>query len=712
MDTFALSGKQKQANVPRLRSHIRVLIVESENANARAIKRAIRNDPALDCRIERVRRQNDVPERLGQQDFDIALIGPSYYTSGDGPSAELNLEQLGPDVLVLPVPRRTPASGQGRCRVDAAWLSQVLRYVAQRKQVEAFLQATEDALCDEKEQARVALNAIDDAVMVCNNQGMVTLMNPVAESLTGWSRTSAVGRPVHEIFQVVSSTPRTSPDHPVLQGLRENRLMAPDADWILVRRNGEELGIEDCVVPIHDREGSVNGAALIFRDLQRSHSVSRKMAYLAHHDSLTGLPNRTLLDERLEQAVSLARRHSKQAALLFMDLDGFKGINDALGHAVGDRVLQVVAEKLARCVRGTDTVCRLGGDEFVILLSEIEHPEDAAQVVEKILMGFAAPLMLDGKTLQLQVSIGISVYPDDGDTAETMLKQADAAMYFAKLNHDVSYGFAGRGLNHWFRGQETMEHRLFRAFEAGEFVLHYQPQIELVSGAIVGVEALVRWNDPDRGLVYPPEFMPIAEHSGLIVAIGRWVIQQACAQVAAWQGEDRPLPVAINVSGPEFEHPHFIAFIQEVLRESVVSADRLELEFTERVLMRNPEQSIERLHRLKAMGIRLALDDFGAEGTSLRYVRHFPVDTLKIDQCLMSDVTADPATSVVLRSLVDMGRGLKRRMVAEGVETANQLGFVQAQLFDVAQGFRFAPPRNAEEFSKMLGTRLNAGWES
>lgn len=701
--TFTLLRRRNQSAAFQNQAQIRVLIVESENASARAIKRAIRADPLFTCDIERVRKAKEVADRLANKDFDIVLVGPSQYDSEEGTSAELNFRHIGPEVLILPLPMGELKGGQSRRLLDADWLSQLLRYVTHRKQVEAFLRATEDALCEEKEQARVALNAICDAVLISDSQGRVIRMNPVAESLTGWSSSEATDRPVDEVFNVVSSTARTSPDHPVLLGLREDRAMTPDSGTVLLRRNGEELGIEHSVLPVHDRDGEVIGAVLIFRDLNHSLAMTRKMAYLAHHDCLTGLPNRTLLEERAEQAISLARRHEKQAALLFLDLDGFKEINDALGHALGDRVLQVVAEKLRRCVRTTDTVCRLGGDEFVVLLSEIENPEDAAQVAEKILAGFTAPLVLDGQTLQLHVSIGISVFPDDGDRVDTIITQADAAMYFAKLNHNVSYGFARKDLNHWLKGTETMEHRLFSALEAGEFLLYYQPQIDLVTGSIVGVEALLRWNDPEQGLVYPSEFLPVAERSGLIVSIGHWVIQQACRQVAAWRDEGRvSLPVAINVSAPEFEHPHFIGFIGEVLRETGIEPEKLELEFTEDVLMKNPEKSMARLEQLKAMGIRLALDDFGAGGSSLRYVRHFPVDTMKIDGCLMSDITADPATSIVLRSLVDMGKGLKRRLVAEGIETANQLGFVQAQLFDVAQGYRLAPPQDAEGFSKLL----------
>mgnify|MGYP006279140931 CR=1 FL=1 len=700
---FSLLKKPRQSTGPGQSAQIRALIVEPDNASARALKRAIRRNPAFACELDRVRRLRDAGERLTECAYDLVLISPAEYDVAEGMPRQLRSRNLGCDVLVLPLPPGPPPSSGGRYQLDLDWLSQVLRYVTQRKQLEAFLRATEDALCEEKERRRVVLDAIDDAVLLSDPEGRVTHMNPVAEKLTGWNRMEAAGRPVEEVVNFVASTAGKSPDHPLLCGIREDRALAPEVDTMLVRRNGEELRIEESVVPIHNRDGEVISAALVFRDLRHSIEMTQKLAHMAHHDELTGLPNRTLLDERLEQAISLAKRHNNQTALLFLDLDGLKAINDSCGHLFGDRVLQLVADKLRRSVRETDTVYRQGGDEFVILLTEIEQPEDAAQVAEKILAEFAAPLVLDGQSMQLKVSIGISVFPDDGDSAETILRQADAAMYFSKLNEHVDYGFARGDLNQWFKSAQTMEHRLFKAFEAGEFVLHYQPQVALVSGEICGVEALVRWDDPDQGLIYPAEFMPAAERSGLMVAIGRWVVYRACQQAAAWRDEGRKLlPVAINISAPEFEHPHFVTFVREVLRETQVAPDKLELEFSEGVLMRDPERSMVRLQQLRDMGLRLALDDFGSEGSSLRYLRHFPVDSLKIDQSLMSDVTGDPSTSVVLRSLVDMGKGLKRCLVAEGVETANQLGFVQAQLFDGAQGYRFAPPQDAEGFSKLL----------
>lgn len=700
---FKLIKGKGQAPAQKSPFQIRLLIVESGNANARAIKRAIRRESTFACDIVRVRKPTEIADRLVEGDFDLVLLGPSQYDTDRGLPGELKCRDFGSEVLVLPLFMGELDPGEDRRRPHVDWLSHVLGYVTQRKQLEAFLQATEDALCEEKEQARVALNAVDDGLLMSDAQGRVTLMNPVAERLTGWASRDAIGRPVDEVFHVISTSAGPVRGHPVLCGLREGSDAGTDTDSILVRRNGDQVAIEESVAPVHNRDGVVIGAALVCRDLFRSLTMTRKMAYMAHHDSLTGLPNRASLDERLDQAISLASRHDKQAAVLFLDLDGFKQVNDELGHAIGDRLLQVVAEKLKRCVRSTDTVCRQGGDEFVILLSEIEQPEDAAQVAEKILAGFATPLVLDGHALSIAGSIGISIFPNDGDNADTILKQADAAMYQAKLNHEVHYGFARPDLKHWFKGRDTLEHRLFRAFEAGEFVLHYQPQIDLVSGVITGVEVLVRWDDPERGLILPSEFMPVAERSGLIVAIGRWVIQQACRQVAAWRDSSpTPLPVAINISAPEFEHPHFIAFIGEVLKETGIEPAKLELEFSEDVLMNDPEKSMTRLQQLKDMGVRLALDNFGAVGSSLRYIRHFPVDTLKIDQSMMRDVTADPATSVVLRSLVEMGKGLKCRLVAEGVETAHQLGFVQAQLFDVAQGFRFARPQDADGFQQLL----------
>lgn len=668
-----------------------LLLIETDDDNARVIREALSRDRDCCFEITRVRRLNEALARLAESDTEVILVGPELPDSESLGESIRQVRDASQEALILPL------SG------DAEWLPHTLRYVIQRKSVEAGLRATEQALFEEKEWARVTLSSIGDAVIVTDPDGCVTYLNPMAETMTGWACEEAVGEPLGEVFHIISGQTRELATNPALYAIEQDRTVGLDANCILVRRDGEENGIEDSAAPVHNRNGEVSGAVIVFRDISQSQEMTRKMAYLAHHDSLTGLCNRALLDERLKQAIRLAQRHQKQTALLFVDLDGFKRINDTLGHAVGDHVLQAVAEVLSDCVRTTDTVCRHGGDEFVILLTEIERPEDAIQVADKILASFATPLIVEGHPLRLNLSLGISVYPEDGDSTDAIFERADAAMYHAKISQHPNYGFAQRDRDSWPTTRDCIDRRLARAFEMGEFVLHYQPQIDMVTGRIGGVEVLVRWLDSERGLVYPSQFMPVAERTGLIIAIGRWIIQEACRQVAVWRREGHDsLPVAINVSAMEFHHPHFVPFVREVLHETGIDPSDLELEFTESVLMHEPELSMTHLQQLRDIGVRLAMDDFGSGESSLRYLNRFPIDTLKIDKCLMEGVTADPATSVVLRSLVAMGKDLKRRLVAEGVETAHQLGFVQTQLFDVAQGFRFGYPQTSEDFSRLL----------
>jgi diguanylate cyclase (GGDEF)-like protein len=411
------------------------------------------------------------------------------------------------------------------------------------------------------------------------------------------------------------------------------------------------------------------------------------------------------LKERLSQAIGLAHRHGKQVALQFLDLDYFKHINDSLGHAIGDLVLQSVAVRLSACVRATDTVCRLGGDEFVILLAEIEQPQDAAHVAEKLLAAVAMPQLIGGRELHVTASIGISVYPDDGIDVDTVMQNADTAMYHAKANGRNNYQFFKADMNTRAIRRLFVESSLRRALKEGEFVLHYQPQIDLASGAMTGTEALIRWRDPDLGLVYPDQFIPIAEECGLIVPIGRWVLREACRQVQAWLDAGlRAVPVAVNISAVELRHKDFLEGVALTLKETGLAPSYLELELTENILMHDAESSASVLAALKAMGVQLAIDDFGTGYSSLSYLKRFPIDTLKIDQSFVRDLATHADDATIISAVIGMGRSLKQRVIAEGVETHEQLAFLQAQQCSVGQGFQFSHPLSAEDFTQLLIT--------
>ncbi|BAV34122.1 diguanylate cyclase [Sulfuricaulis limicola] len=433
-----------------------------------------------------------------------------------------------------------------------------------------------------------------------------------------------------------------------------------------------------------------------------------QLDHLAHHDVLTDLPNRVLLQDRLNQAIELARRQGRQLAVMFMDLDQFKHINDSLGHAVGDQLLQSVAQRLVGCVRQSDTISRQGGDEFVLLLPCIERAEDAALSAHKMLTALTAPHRIDRHDLHISVSIGISIYPDDGQDAETLIRSADTAMYHAKENGRNNYMFFEQDMNARAVQRQSTEAGLRRALERREFVLHYQPKINLHSGAIVGVEALIRWQHPEQGLLPPAQFVPVAEDCGLILPIGRWVLREACCQARAWrQAGLPPIIVAINTSALEFRAKDFFQNIRAALEETHLEPRYLELELTESILMRVVGYTDEVLHALADLGVKLTLDDFGTGYSSLSYLSKFPIDTLKIDRSFVRQITSNPDDAAIVSAVISLGKSLKRRVIAEGVETPEQYAFLLARHCDEGQGYYFGRPVQAGEFAGLLANGIS-----
>ena len=435
-----------------------------------------------------------------------------------------------------------------------------------------------------------------------------------------------------------------------------------------------------------------------------------QLDHLAHHDVLTDLPNRILLQDRLSQAIELARRQGRQLVVMFMDLDRFKHINDSLGHAVGDQLLQSVAQRLVGCVRHSDTISRQGGDEFVLLLPYIEHAEDAALSAQKMLATLALPHRIDRHDLYISVSIGISIYPDDGQDAETLIKSADTAMYYAKESGRNNYKFFEQDMNARAVQRQSIESSLRRALERQEFVLYYQPKIDLHSGTIVGVEALIRWRHPERGLLPPAQFVPIAEDCGLILPIGRWVLREACLQARAWrQAGLPPITVAVNTSALEFRAKDFLENIRATLEDTRLGLEPryLELELTESILMQDAKSTDSMLHALADLGVKLAVDDFGTGYSSLSYLRQFPIDTLKIDQSFVNRMTSNPDDATIVSAVISMGKSLKKRVIAEGVETPQQYAFLLAQHCDEGQGYYFCRPVVAEALATLLQTGVS-----
>jgi diguanylate cyclase (GGDEF)-like protein/PAS domain S-box-containing protein len=563
--------------------------------------------------------------------------------------------------------------------------------------------AVSDALFDEKERAEVTLNSIGDAVVRTDIEGRVSYLNVAAERLTGWPKAEAVGRPLEDVFRIIDSETRNTIPNPMSMATQENKLVGLPPTCILIRRDGVESAIEDSTAPVHDRRGRVTGAVMVFHDITAARTMALKLAYYGQHDSLTDLPNRILLNDRLTQAFSTAQRRHAALAVLYLDLDRFKHINDSLGHRVGDRLLQSVALRLCECVRGSDTVSRLGGDEFVILLAEISHTQDAAACADKILQAIRLPYVLDAHELHVTASIGIGIYPGDGADAETLLQNADSAMYEAKDRGRNNCQFYRMELNSRVYEQQSIEAGLRHAIQRQELELHYQPIVNVATGAIAGVEALLRWQHPGLGSVLPARFIAIAEESGLIVPIGQWVLREACRQAHAWTPKGRPiLRLAVNISAVELRSKDFMPSVRAIMAETGFDPRCLELELTETFLMQDSKATAAVLDAVKTLGAHIALDDFGTGYSSLSYMRRFPIDTLKVDQSFVGNITTDADDASVVSAVINMGKSLHMRVVAEGVETREQFHFLAEHGCTEAQGYYFSRPMSAGRFAEFL----------
>ena len=586
-------------------------------------------------------------------------------------------------------------------QIETRGLLRSLRYAIERK-------AMEEALFAEKERAQVTLNCIGDAVVCTDISGNITFLNPVAETMTGWSLTEAAGRPMTEVFRTLNATSVEPTETTAELAILQIRSVHLPPSCTLIRRDGLEIPIEDSIAAIHDRQGKAIGAVIVFRDVSVARAMARQIAHSAEHDFLTGLPNRMLLNDRISQAIAAALRHTKHVAVLFLDLDGFKYINDSLGHPVGDKLLQSIATRLVASVRGADTVSRQGGDEFVVLLPDLPQPEDAAVMAGRILRDVAAPHLVDQHELHVTTSIGVSVFPDDGADAETLIKNADTAMYQAKENGRQSFQFFKPAMNARAVERQSIEESLRRALERQEFTLHYQPKINIKTGAITGAEALIRWTHPSRGPMSPAQFIPVAEDCGLILPIGRWVLRHATEQAQAWLDAGLPpATMAVNVSAMEFRDDDFLKVLFTTLDESRLNPRALELELTESVLMKRVASTALILQTLRKIGVQVTIDDFGTGYSSLSYLRKFPIDTLKIDRSFVAQIAIGHDDAAIVTAVIGMARSLKLRVVAEGVETFEELEFLHAHHCEEAQGYYFSLPVPAEQFARLLETGIS-----
>jgi diguanylate cyclase (GGDEF)-like protein/PAS domain S-box-containing protein len=547
----------------------------------------------------------------------------------------------------------------------------VVRDISARKVTERTLQMA----------AQVFENS-RDAIAITDQQHRVLAINQAFTDITGYAVSQIVGAALPQLHDG-DQAPN------FYQQVWE--YVAANDHWEgevwSVRQDGAEYPVWVALTAIRNSSDQVINYMVVLSDITDRKRVEEHTRHLAEHDFLTDLPNRVLFLDRLHQALAAARRKHTSVAIMFLDLDRFKGINDSFGHHVGDAVLKEVAARLTGCVRGVDTVSRQGGDEFVVLLADIGGVDQAAHVANSVMQAVARPLQFDGHTVSLSVSIGISIYPADGDDLDTLLKHADVAMYHAKQNGRNAFSFFDPAMNAHVIERVQMENNLRQALANGEFELAYQPEVDIATGNTIGVEALIRWRHPQRGLLLPDQFIGVAEEAGLMVPIGDWVLRQACIQARTWRDLGYPVVVAVNLSTDQFMHNNLVHSVDAALRESGLAPALLNLEITEGVIMQENATVFAIVNALRERGVHLTIDDFGTGFSSLSYLRRFPLSKLKIDRSFIEDITSKPADAAIIPAIIAVARSLKLRVIAEGVETAEQLRFLKLHGCDEYQGY-------------------------
>ncbi|HWP59396.1 MAG TPA: EAL domain-containing protein [Candidatus Acidoferrales bacterium] len=578
-------------------------------------------------------------------------------------------------------------------RLPSALLNALRKHEAEQEKERA-----EAELRRREEQYRLITENTQDLICMLDPAGTLTYVSPSARALLGYESQSLVGTSCLELIHPEDRKAAgaaleqlfASPDG----GAQEFRLRRAGGDW----RIFESIGSR-----ILDDTGKAQRLVLVARDVTERKRDEEMIRHLAYYDALTGLPNRTLFNDRLAQALAQAYRSRQMIALMFLDLDRLKAVNDTLGHAMGDRLLQAVSERLKGCLREGDTIARLGGDEFLLLLQGVAHLEDVAKVARRLLDALKPSFYCEGQELHTTASIGIAIYPNDSKDADSLMRNADTAMYRAKELGRNNYQFYSASMNESALQRLSLENSLRRALQRQEFVLHYQPQMSLATGEITGGEALIRWNHPELGMVPPVRFIPIAEESGLILPVGEWVLATASAQNKAWQKAGlKPLRVAVNLSPLHFKHKDLAETIARILEKTELDARYLELEVTESVIMQTSELDsdaiVGTMLKLKETGIHVSIDDFGTGYSSLSYLKRFPVDTVKIDQSFIRDITTNPDDAAIARAIISIAHSLGLRVIAEGVETREQLDFLSAEKCDEVQGFFLSRALPADDF--------------
>ncbi len=565
------------------------------------------------------------------------------------------------------------------------------------------LESSVRTLAMEREKAQATLHSIADGVVTTDREGRIEYLNPVAEALTGHDMATAKGMPIDAVVDAREMETEHVVPLPLDPVIESGDLVRPTREYRLRDAGGRDRIVRWSASPFRDAVGSVTGMVLALSDVTDTVAAAREVLKRATHDALTGLPNRTLLQDRLEQAMARARRTGETIAILFVDLDGFKKVNDELGHAAGDDLLEQVARRLLKCGRREDTFSRWGGDEFVVLLEGMQDRQDISSGARKILDAISAPFEVLNHQVFLSASIGIALFPKDGEEVEVLLNRADAAMYRVKERERNGFEYYAQEMNEWALGRIALETSLHQALATGQFELHYQPQVGLREGRIVGVEALLRWRHPQDGLIMPDRFIGNVEQSDLIHPLGLWVIETACAQLDEWKRAGLPeVDISVNVSPRQLLKPDFADNVARVLHASSADPTRLVMEITERLFLSDNKRVGTVLRELQALGIRLAIDDFGAGYASIGHLRRYPIHQLKIDKTFVDHVTDNPDDAAIARAMIALSQSMHLETVAEGVETGAQLAFFIHHECDTMQGYLFSPALPASRITNLL----------